>query len=286
MSQFANYSDDARHYDATRVPIGLELTLGCLSLSGPPLQRQSVLDAGCGTGNYLGALSGFVGSLTGVDSSQAMLEEARGKLGDDVALIRSDIRELPLADAAVDGVVCSQVLHHLEQGPLAEDDPADWPPGSFDGTAAFLAEARRVLRPRGTLILNFCQPQQVREGFWWASLIPAAVDRLARRLPTLEQLSQILDAAGLKVVLAAVDLHNVLQGHAYFDPLGPLSESWRAGDSTWGLASEAELDAAQRRVEHLRRAGLMGGYLEAREARRRHVGQTTFVCARKDSDET
>lgn len=285
MSQYVTYSHDAPYYDGTRVAIGLELILGTLAQNGVPLEEQSVLDAGCGTGNYLHALSPFIGSLTGVDSSKSMLEQARGKLSEDVALIPSSVLDLPLEDESFDGVICNQIIHHLEAGPLSGDNPADWPFCEFANTAQFFAETRRVLRRGGTLIVNFSQPVQVREGFWWASLIPTAVERITKRLPTLERLNQMVRAAGLDVVLAVSDLHSLLQGCTYFDAHGPLKDSWRSGDSTWSLASDAELKAAQQRIERMHRDGVLGEHLEAREVLRRRVGQTTFVCAKRGNDD-
>ena len=182
-------------------------------------------------------------------------------------------------------MICNQVIHHLEAGPLSGDNPADWPFCEFANTAQFFAETRRVLRRGGTLIVNFSQPVQVREGFWWASLIPTAVERITKRLPTLERLNQMVRAAGLDVVLAVSDLHSLLQGCTYFDAHGPLKDSWRSGDSTWSLASDAELKAAQQRIERMHRDGVLGEHLEAREVLRRRVGQTTFVCAKRGNDD-
>lgn len=56
MSQYAKYKIGSPNYDTTRVPIGLEIILGCLTRTGIPLGEQAVLEAGSGTGNYLQAL--------------------------------------------------------------------------------------------------------------------------------------------------------------------------------------------------------------------------------------
>jgi SAM-dependent methyltransferase len=281
MSQYANYALDSLDYDTTRVPIGLEIVLGCLMQSGIPLGQQTVLEAGCGTGNYLQALLPELGSLVGVDSSAQMLAQARATVTGDVELLHGSILELSLDDESFDAVLCNQVIHHLEEGPGADDDPATWPPSEHADIAQFMGEAHRVLRPGGALVLNFSQHAQNRDGFWWADLIPLAIERLNYRVPTLDQMRQMLAVAGFDVVLAVADLHGVLQGTSYLDTQGPLREEWRAGDSTWLLASEAELVAAQDRIETMHQQETIDQFLARREDLRRKIGQSTFLCGRK-----
>ncbi|TDO50745.1 ubiquinone/menaquinone biosynthesis C-methylase UbiE [Kribbella sp. VKM Ac-2527] len=96
-----------------------------------------VLDAGCGSGPLSAALRAKGAIVTGFDSSSAMVELARQRLGGDAALHVADLSQpLPFADGAFDDVVASLVLHYLQ----------DWP--------APLAELRRVLKPGGRLILS------------------------------------------------------------------------------------------------------------------------------------
>ena len=53
------------------------------------------------------------------------------------------------------------------------------------------------------------------------------------------------------------------------------------GDSTWLLASEAELAAAQDRVETMHQQETIDQFLARREDLRRMIGQSTFLCGRK-----
>jgi SAM-dependent methyltransferase len=281
MSQFAKYEIDSPNYDTTRVPIGLEIILGCLTRTGIPLGEQAVLEAGSGTGNYLQALLPELGSLVGVDSSEQMLEQARATMTGDVELMQGNVLKLSMGDESFDAVLSNQVIHHLDEGPGADDEPAAWPPSEHAGITRFLREAHRVLRRGGALVLNFSHPQQVRDGFWWSDLIPAAVERFAYRLPTPDRLRQMLASAGFDVVLEVADLHGVLQGTSYLDTRGPLKEEWRAGDSLWSLATADELATAQDRVDKMHQDGTINEFLTGREALRRKVGQSTFLCARK-----
>ena len=80
MSKFENYTSTSGNYDLTRRPVGQELIFGALTCGARPLSEQTVLDAGCGTGNYLPALAGKVARVEGVELNPGMLETARTKM--------------------------------------------------------------------------------------------------------------------------------------------------------------------------------------------------------------
>lgn len=114
----------------------------------------AVADLGCGPGELLERLSERACLVIGVDNSPRMLELAAARLngrpatagkaggGRDAQGLRAgaslrlgDLTHLPLREGEVQAAVLSMVLHHLP-------DPV-----------AALAEARRVLRPGGVLII-------------------------------------------------------------------------------------------------------------------------------------
>jgi SAM-dependent methyltransferase len=95
-----------------------------------------LLDAGCGTGGTTLALERF-GRVTGVDLAEAALacanlRDLRGQLA------QASIQELPFPSERFDVVTSFEVVYHLG---VADDRRA-------------LAELRRVLRPRGLLLLR------------------------------------------------------------------------------------------------------------------------------------
>ncbi|MGW4482982.1 class I SAM-dependent methyltransferase [Amycolatopsis sp. NPDC004368] len=111
-----------------------------LELAGDVAGR-SILDAGCGSGPLSAALRDRGATVTGIDASAGMLEQARLRLGSSVDLRVVDLADpLPFADGSFDDVVASLVLHYLE----------DWGPT--------LAEFRRVLRPGGRLLVSVDHP--------------------------------------------------------------------------------------------------------------------------------
>ena len=273
MSKFENYTITSENYDLTRQPVGLELIFGALACGSRPLGEQTVLDAGCGTGNYLAALHGKVAKVEGVELNLGMLETAQTKMADcpGMRLQQGSVLELPIEDGACDGVVVNYVLHHLEDGSDA----------SFAATRSAVAEFHRVLAPGGTLIIQTCYHQQYRQGYWYSALIPAAIDRLVHRFIPLQLLEQGMSESGLVPAGRLVSLDEVLQGETYLDPLGPTRQEWRDGDSSWALVEEGEMANVIAEIKRMVADSSMGEFLAEREALRRQHGQATFVIGRK-----
>src|SRR5271154_1043028 len=100
---------------------------------------HDLLDIGTGTGRMIEVLGPRVIHALGIDQSREMLAVARVNLeraGLANSIVRlGDMYQLPLADASFDAVVIHQVLHYA------------------DRPAAAIAEAARVLRPNGILVL-------------------------------------------------------------------------------------------------------------------------------------
>ncbi|MGK0186069.1 MAG: 2-aminoethylphosphonate-pyruvate transaminase [Verrucomicrobiales bacterium] len=276
--EYEDYNSTSCNYDDTRVPIGLPIILDFLASTPTPLMEQSILDAGCGTGTFLAGLQGRVGKIHGRELSEGMQQVAEKRFADDpdVQIDQGSITELPHADDSFDAIVCNQVLHHLDHGE-GEGASAD----DFPNVERFFREAFRVLRPNGIAVINTSSHPQHRDGFWWAALIPAAIERMLRRFPSVESLKEISKRAGFGDSEINVPLAEVLQGKQYLDPEGPLSAAWRAGDSTWSLVTEEELPKALDRVKSMLKDGSIGAFLEKREQLRAMIGQTTFLAVRK-----
>jgi ArsR family transcriptional regulator len=134
-----------------------------------------VLDIGTGTGRLLELLAPRLTAGLGVDASRAMLALARARLArpglTHCAVRLADMYRLPLPDAGFDLVLLHMVLHHAE-------DPA-----------AAVAEAARVLRPGGRIVIVDLVPHQSAE----------ALHRLAHRWPGFSDAAMhgLLAAAGL-----------------------------------------------------------------------------------------
>lgn len=116
------------------VPEELALRLGWLLPQVP--RGATVLDLGCGAGEFSAALTKAGAQVIAVDVAAEALRRARERVpGLDARLWRSG-EPLPVEDNAVDVVWAGEVIEHVA-------DVAPW-----------LSEVRRVLRPRGVLLLS------------------------------------------------------------------------------------------------------------------------------------
>ena len=270
MSAYENYTAVSVDYDRTRVPIGVEIILGCLASGARPLTSQRLLDAGCGTGSFTAALRPRVGAIDAVDMNPSMLDVARAKLdrvpGCPVSLHEAGIDALPFENARFDAVMVNQVLHHLP------DSPGDgWP-----ALRRVLGELARVLRPGGVVTVNTCSHEQLRRGWWYAALIPEAVEAMRRRHADTDVLNGLLAEAGLVPRGRIVPSDAVMQGDAYFNGRGPLDPAWRRGDSLWSIVPESELAGALERIRALDEAGALDAFVAERDRLRPSIGQIGF----------
>lgn len=278
MSSYEDYTTTSAHYDATREPIGTEVILGCLARGGRPLAEQVVVDAGCGTGNYSAALLAHVARIEAIDMNEGMLSVARGKLEQAEAANRirfhqAGIDALPLEDAAADGVMTNQVLHHLP-----DDASGDWPL-----TRKVMGEFARVLRPGGGLVVNICSHEQLRRAWWVYALIAPVAERMVERHMPLEVLERIMIECGFEDLRRFVPTDGIIQGKSYFGARGPLDPAWRAGDSVWAMTTPEELAAAEARVRDMDARGVLEDFVAEHDAERVHLGQTTFLCATRSA---
>src|SRR4051812_17712411 len=79
------------------------------------LRERVALDAGCGMGRFSRITARHVGSMVALDGSDAVVAAAANLASlPNVVVVRSDLREPPLADRSFDLISCLGVLHHLE----------------------------------------------------------------------------------------------------------------------------------------------------------------------------
>jgi ArsR family transcriptional regulator len=134
------FAAHAGHWDEIRslhiAESEVEAAIG-RALADKPVGR--LIDIGTGTGRMIELFGRDAASALGVDRSPEMLRLARVKLAqaglDTAELRQGDMYSLPLPAGSADTVIIHQVLHYAQQ------------------PAAAVAEAARLLAPRGRLLI-------------------------------------------------------------------------------------------------------------------------------------
>ncbi len=163
-----------------------------LEMAGP-VRGLSMLDIGCGDGRLLEAFSRRGAEVVGIDADPAMVEAAILNVPL-CTVLQGDARALPFPEATFDCGAMVTVLCHL-----GEPDKA-------------LAEARRVLKPGGRLLLG----ELGRSSLWAATrrLRGWAGDTFWRsaRFFSANELAELAERAGLIV--------DRVRGGVYYPPWG------------------------------------------------------------------
>ncbi len=157
-----------------------------------------ILDAGCGRGFYLNALSffPFIKEIHGVDINNQYLKIAKKNCLDKrVKIIKAGLYSLPYPDNYFDCIIASEILEHVKDDKKA------------------LFELKRILKKNGTLIitvphyyfpflwdpLNWLLMRlfkgHVNKNIWWLAGIWADHNRLY----TKKQIEKIVLTAGLTI---------------------------------------------------------------------------------------
>jgi cytosine/adenosine deaminase-related metal-dependent hydrolase/ubiquinone/menaquinone biosynthesis C-methylase UbiE len=138
----------APSYDAQPNPL-LALEQRVLLPRLGDIRGLDVLDAGCGTGRWLGQLAGrSPRSLVGVDISPVMLGLAASKLNHGCELLLGSCMALPVREASADLVLSSFVVSYL------------------DDVERFAQEIDRVSRPGAMIFLTDMHPETETSLHW------------------------------------------------------------------------------------------------------------------------
>jgi ubiquinone/menaquinone biosynthesis C-methylase UbiE len=141
---------------------------------------EAILDLGCGTGRYSGALAEHFGArVTAVDPSEKMLAEARRKNAPGVTHLQGHGERLPLGDASADMVFMSMVFHHFA-------DPLQ-----------VARECRRVLREGGVVVLRAGSIDQI-DGYPYLPFFPRTESLIRAALSSVAAMTAPFRDAGFE----------------------------------------------------------------------------------------
>ena len=136
---------------------------------------KDVLEAACGPGRALGYLAQKAKSVVGGDFTQSLVDEANRHYDGRIKIVRMDAQAMPWADRSYDVVILYEALYYLSRVDL------------------FFAEARRILRPGGVLLL--CTPNCE-----WPEFNPSP---FSQKYYSASQLRRMLEGAGFETEVRA-----------------------------------------------------------------------------------
>ena len=150
------YHVHAKFYDRLYEPAAKRLREAGARLY-PPRKNLAVLDVGCGTGTQLLLYRTEGCRLCGIDSSPAMLERAKAKLGGSAELLIMDASHMSFADGTFDLVTVVLTLHEMP-APLRTD---------------VVHECLRVTKPGGHVMLidYHSGPYPFLRGWLWKIMV-------------------------------------------------------------------------------------------------------------------
>ena len=130
-AQADRYASSEVHRFGASLPVLIEYAA--------PTPQDTALDVATGTGNTALSLAPHVAHVTGLDMAEKMLAHAQNRANEEERLntlfVRGSAEEMPFPDEAFTLVTSRHAPHH------------------FHDLAKFLAEAYRVLKPGGRLVI-------------------------------------------------------------------------------------------------------------------------------------
>jgi SAM-dependent methyltransferase len=183
-----DYDDVASAYDRRYETNRFEGIASALGRFIAEAGSVDVAEVGCGTGHWLAGLAGRVRSAAGLDLSSEMLRRARAA-APRALLARGRATELPWGTARFDRLFCINALHH------------------FGDAAAFLGDARRVLRSTGALLIIGLDPHTGLDRWWIYDYFPGALDADRARHPSTAVVRAQMRAAGFEETITGLAQH-------------------------------------------------------------------------------
>ena len=234
-SSYCNYNDAFKVYDQLRQPNAVEETLQIFEQNELALNQQRILEGGFGTGAYIDSIKHHVKEIHGVEGSEEGYTQALKKINgaSNVHLQLGNILKLSFSDDYFQGYMVNQVLHHL-------DTDSDFP-----NLTIFLNEAKRVLQPGGTLVINTNSQEQLdpHSGVYWNyKYIETAVLTIQKRYIPVERLVSRLEKLGFTNVKKSIPSRRIFHDRYYEDPSIALETNFKKSDSVYSFLSEKAIE--------------------------------------------
>ena len=176
MTHKVNYDQVAPTYDQ-RYAGTLFAGVGNALLSlATATAAKSILEVGCGTGYWLAAIRSHGRRVFGLDLSLGMLRKARERESS-LTLVRGSAEILPFQSHSFDLIFSVNAIHHF----IRPD---------------FVREARRLLKPGGSLASIALDPHHGRDRWYVYDYFPETLEIDRERYPSVGRVADWMIAAG------------------------------------------------------------------------------------------
>eukprot|EP01084_Bolivina_argentea_P036962 68325_1 len=251
----------------------------------------SILDAGCGIGNYCDFLCDKFDNtkIVGIDINPDMINTANklySNTNKNITFEIGDMMELPFIDNTFDVVLISQCLHHLSE-PIRL---------SIQTT---ISEARRVLNDNGLLIIIYTRLSQRKHSYWHFSLFPDTVwqklifnDRWACFEVTDTEESNSLYDIVTKTGFKSYDMLIPNESHWYNNNLKNImidsikvDNNWKLSEGCFNYMSKQEVNEFDKNVKNIiSNEEHLHDFINKINTNRSIYGEGTVHCYKKIDD--
>jgi len=296
---FENYDAVSKVYDTTRRAVGLDqirIALrsmhenqytpkdvcqgdGRLTNFNDFLGALRVLDAGCGTGNYIQPLRDMgVRSIRGLDLNRGMLAQCKAKMkgAEGVELVHGSILELDSErESQFDFVMSNLVLQHLDDDESIKDDYAK--------TRRAIQQCFQSLHGDGsTFYITTRFQTALKTACWEYAAFPSSQRIIGQRFHDFGWWEERLSAAGFKHVEPHIIREPMMEEEAYWTLENVFDDEWRKTDSTFAMVTPEEVKAARSQLQPImadkrRRSEFVERYKDLLQ----QYGHTAGIIARK-----
>ena len=220
-----------------------------------PLSGASVLEFGCGTGNYLKKIYSETTLIAGIDLSRNMLLRAKSKLPG-INLIRSNAESLPFQNESFDAVYSIQVLHHIND------------------KNKLMSEVYRTLKRGGRFVLQICTYEQLLT-FSFYYYFARARDIDFKRFPSMESICQELSSTGFNDISSHLcNIDDAIDDR----PSAYLKKYNRDGCSSFAFLTKKEVDKGCDKINQDIESGKVTKVMaELQDKSKKIGGNATFI---------
>ena len=143
-----------------------------------------------------------------------------------------------------------------------------------------LHNAKRVLRPRGVILITTILPSIQREAVWYTQFHKGVTDIICSRLPTTEQFLAMFDKCGFQCVSAMNFLSKATPTMIanYYDYDGPLKENWRKGTCVFEMLNEQETCELSEVILNLQKSDSLKQFMIEHDRTSEFGWVTLFAC--------